>query len=431
MSRQLILGRHLSPSRQWWNDTDEVNDLFAASTLVGIANRAEDALLDVLFRSDGYGFTQQGAKRFGAWLTDALVTLTSVSATTKHIGLVATVSTTFSQPYHLARQFQTLDQISGGRAAWNAVTSFGGAENFGLTELPRPEDRYAAADEFLTVVHSLWGAWAVDAVVLERDGLKFGDPDRITSTDFEGEYFSVKGTGSVPRSPQGWPVQFQAGATGLGKDFAAKHAEAIFSASPTLDHARAIYADIKGRVSDSGRDPNQFLILPGLNLTFGRTAAEVAERVEATRATLDFDGARRHLEFYFGGVDLSDLELDEPLPEERIPDTATLRGRQSRPQLFIDIAREPGTTFRNVLEAVALGGGHRTTAGTYDEVADEIQLWFETGAADGFILGSLQSEEAFDDFATEVIPRLQDRGIYKREYRGTTLRENLGLPVPE
>ena len=430
--RRLRLGAHLHPQYGWASDQEGHLGAFSGKPYADFARKAEDALLDVLFRADGFSFVPDNAVTFRHGSVDPLLSLAAAAAVTRNIGLVATLSTTFGQPYVTARQVLSLDHLSDGRAGWNAVTSFSGERAFSAVPIPDQTERYARATEFLQIVNGLWSTWGDGALLQDKASGRFGDPSKITPFAFRGQYFDIVGTSQLPPSPQGRPVQFQAGASREGKAFAARFAEAIFSASPDIGHARALYAEVKGLVTAAGRDPDQFLIMPGAGLVLGATKAEAWETYRALVDGLDLDSARRGAAAYLGGTDLSALALDEPIPHHLLPaDTALLHRRRSRAELLKQVAVKPGATLRDVLLRFLLGdGGHFQTVQSYDGAADVLADWFETGAADGFVVSFPARGDQFDRFIEHVIPRLQDRGLFHRAYEGGTLRENLGLARP-
>lgn len=425
MSRQIKLALHLGPSASPDTDGGEPPILSYVKT----ARKAEEALFDAVFRADGYGFQPGNLIEIKDELSvDPLIAFAGVAGFTKHIGLVATASSTFNAPYQLSRQFLTLDLLSGGRAGWNVVTSFDGEAKFGLSTIPDQETRYEIAAEFVEIVHRLWGSWAPDAFSKQDTGFAI-DASRISVVDYVGKHLRLKGASDLPRSPQGRPVQFQAGASPQGRAFGARFADAIFSASPDYRHASEIYRDFKTLAQAHGRNPDHLLITPGYHPVLGRTEQEARDIFHSATADVNYEEARKKLEFLFGGVDYSDLDLDAPIPPERLPDTSTLKRRQSRPELFKQIALEENKTFRDVLSAVYYGTAHYTTFGSYDQIADELIYWFDNGAADGFVLSFKNSDDQIDRFIENVIPRLQDRGYFRKKYSASTLRENLGLPA--
>lgn len=431
--REIKLMHYLDlPGKPRGRDRWTAAERFGPSQYASLARDLEDALFDGVFRADGAGppniewlATSEGPSH------DAFQHLAAIAPVTKHLGLVGTASSTFNLPYAFARQLLTLDHLSGGRVGWNAVTSFEGEKAFGLGELPPQGERYARATEFLEVVHGLWGSWQPGALDVGQDTARYANPDLIKPLTYHGKYFDVEGVATLPRSPQGWPVQFQAGASGSAKPFAARFAEGIYSASPSIEHARQFYSEIKRLVGQAGRNPQHTLIFPGFHPYLAKTRAEAEEKFRAAGDGVDIAAGLRELERQFGDVDYSALDLDEPIPGDLLPATETLRRRQSRPGLYADIARQPGVTLRHVIQRVATASGHYMTYGSYDDVADELELWFTTGAADGFAIGFVtDNADGFDDFIEQVVPRLQDKGLFRRKYQGTTLRENLGLPIP-
>jgi alkanesulfonate monooxygenase SsuD/methylene tetrahydromethanopterin reductase-like flavin-dependent oxidoreductase (luciferase family) len=324
------------------------------------------------------------------------------------------------------------------------VTSFGGERQFGLAELPDQEIRYRRAAEFVEIVRGLWRGWSTDAVSLNRAGKPRIDVAKIDQISFQGEFLSAEGALGVPRSPQGWPVQFQAGASDIGLQFAARYAEAIFAASPDIEHARHFNTRLAAAVeSIHGGGAAKPLVFPGVFLIVAPTEVEAKERELAIIDTLDVEAGRRSLALAFGavvakeresatGIDLSDLDLDQPIPAERIealPDSATLTRRRSRTELYRGLALR-GHTLRELIIEHLQGHAHHRFTGSYEQVADELELWFTQGAADGFVLRFIEGASGAYGFVEGVVPRLQDRGLFRREYEGTTLRENLGLPIP-
>jgi N-acetyl-S-(2-succino)cysteine monooxygenase len=421
-------------------DAGEQGDWTVGEVLRGhvyqqIARESEEALYDGVFRADVAAAARGGQRdlernQYGWFGFDAFQHLAAAGAVTTHLGLVGTASCTFNLPYNLARQLQTLDHLTGGRVGWNAVTSFQGEKAFGLKELPPQEERYARAAEFLEIVHGLWASWQPGSVDLDADPRKISNADLVQPIAFHGKYFDVEGPSTMPRTPQGWPVQFQAGASGSAKEFAARFAEVIYTASPHIDHARRAYAEMKSLVAAAGRNPDHTLITPGYHPFVAPTRAEAQERFEARYDAVDLQAGLREIEERFGGIDMSALDLDQPVPEAFLPDTSKLRGRQSRPGLYIEMARQPGVTLRRLIQLVGGEDGHYTSFGSYDDIADELALWLRSRAADGFVIGLRGGGAKWAEFNAEVIPRLQSKGIFRRKYEGVTLRENLGLPTP-
>lgn len=395
-----------------------------------IAATAERGKLDSVFLGDHLALASVNYRAEGRF--EPLMLLSALAASTTHIGLIATASTTYSEPYNLARQFASLDHISRGRAGWNIVTTWVAdvAANFGLPQpLPHAE-RYARATEYLDVVTKLWDSWEDDAHVIDRAAGIYVDPSRVHAIDHAGTYFKVAGALNVPRPPQGRPVLVQAGSSDDGRAFAAKYAEAIFTAQRELADARAFYADMKDRVAALGRDPNALLILPGLSPIVGSTTAEaraIQERLD--ELTVPALGLKA-LSSIFDGADFSLLPLDEPPPLDAFPDPATLVNSQSRAQLIIDLARRERPTMRRLLQRLAHARGHRVVVGTPEEVVEQMLDWVEHDAADGFNIVPPVLPQSLDDFVDHVVPILQKRGVFRREYEGATLREHYGLVRP-
>lgn len=425
--------------------SDPVRRKYDLDALVNAARLFEDAKFDAVFEADAVLFDIDETDSVYTKLhADATVALAALASATSRIGLVSTATTTFNVPYQLARQFQTLDQLSGGRLGWNAVTSFGGERQFGFDELPDQDVRYRRAGEFVEIVQGLWRGWGRDAVSVDRSGTPRIDASRVDKLVYHGEFLHAEGALGVPRSPQGWPVQFQAGASDVGLTFAARYAEAIFAASPDFEHARDFNTRLAAAVSAThGSEAAKPLVFPGFFLIVAATEVEAKERERAVVEALDFEAGRRSLALAFGavvaserasdtGIDLADLELDEPIPAERIdalPDSSTLRRRRSRSELYRGLARQ-GRTLRQLIVEHLHGHAHHRSTGSYDQVADELELWFTQGAADGFVLRFTEGASGAVAFVEHVVPRLQDRNLFRREYAGSTFREHLGLPIP-
>ncbi len=351
--------------------------------------------------------------------------LSALAQHTQHIGLVATASTTFDEPFHIARRFASLDHLSEGRAGWNIVTTSNpdAALNFGREDHMEHDERYARAREFYDVVTGLWDSWADDAFERDVDSGRFFDPARMHVLNHKGKYLSVRGPLHIARPVQGWPVIVQAGASEPGRQLAAETAEVVFSAPGTLENARRFYADVKGRMQKIGRERDHLKILPGAFVVVGDTV----EEARAIRARLDslvhYDSAIASLSVALGH-DASGFDPDAPLPE--VPET---NASQSGRERVIDLARRENLTVRQL--AQRLGGyGGLAFVGTPQSIADEMQEWLEAEGCDGFNVMFPWLPGGLDAFVDKVVPELQRRGIFRREYEGRTLRENLGLPRP-
>ena len=356
---------------------------------------------------------------------EPLTLLSALAAVTERIGLVATASTTFDAPYHIARRFASLDHISGGRAGWNIVTTSNpdAALNFGLTEHMEHGDRYARAREFYDVVTGLWDSWADDAFLRDAESGIFFDPDKLHVLDHKGQYLSVRGPLNIARPVQGWPVIVQAGASDAGRQLAAETAEVVFAAGLPLRAAQQFYADVKDRAERAGRNPDHIKILPGALVIVGDTVEEARARRLQLDSLVHFDSAIASLSIALG-TDASKFDPEGPLPE--IPETNQSKSGRER---VIDLAQREGLTVRQL--AQRLGGySGLTFAGTPQTIADAMEEWLQSGGSDGFNVMFPYLPQGLDDFVGRVVPELQRRGLFRREYPGTTLRDTLGLPRP-
>ncbi|RVT95890.1 LLM class flavin-dependent oxidoreductase [Rhodovarius crocodyli] len=396
---------------------------------IHMARTAERGLFDMLFLADGVGIRNydepKGAQQRSAGNVhfEPLTLLSALAMVTRHVGLVATASTTWNEPYHVARKFASLDHISGGRAGWNVVTSHTDmeAQNFGAATLPPKDRRYSRAEEFVEVVRGLWDSWDDDAFLRDQASGQNYFPERRHVLDHEGEHFRVRGPLNVARPPQGHPVIVQAGASDRGRDLAAATADVIYVAAPTLPEAQEFYADVKGRMAAHGRAPEALRIMPGLLAIVGETEAEARAKYERLQSLVDPVVGLAQLAFSMG--DLSAYDVDGPVP--LLPEW-----RQSRGQLMYEMAQREGLTIRGLFLAIAAGNGHAQAIGTPAQIADQMQEWFEAGGADGFNLLPAHSPGGLEDFVNLVVPELQRRGLYRTEYEGETLRDRLGLPRP-
>jgi N-acetyl-S-(2-succino)cysteine monooxygenase len=419
-------GHHDAAWRLPESDPDAVVSLAHYQRVTRIA---EAAKFDSVFLADALALIGEVRRRSAASRIEPLTLLAALAASTERIGLIATASTTYGHPYDVARRFAGLDHLSNGRAGWNIVTSAGDqlARNYGLQAQAAHEDRYRGAEEFVDVVTKLWDSWDDDARVVDKEAGVFLDDTQIHTIDHHGERFTVEGPLDVPRPPQGQPVRVQAGSSPRGRDFAARHAEAVFTAQLTLEAAQEFYADLKERVAAHGRDPGGVKILPGLVPIVGASEDEALAVHERLESYASITSGLSMLSFVFG-IDLSGLDVDAPLPPEVVAHQA--EGHQSRTALLVSYAQEHDLTVRELIGRTSGGRGHRVIIGDPVQVADSLQEWFEGGAADGFNLmpptlpGSLQA------FTELVVPELQRRGIFRLDYEGTTLREHYGLARP-
>ena len=414
--------RHKSASRLALTDVHYYIDL---------ARKAEAGCFDSVFLADTLAAGDDIAAAPRTWL-EPVTTLAALAGVTRRIGLIATCSTTYTEPFNLARQFASLDHMSGGRVGWNIVTTWlaAASANFSSAGQTGHAERYARAEEYMRVVEGLWDSWSDDAVVDDRAAGVYARPGSIRAMNHAGPHYQVTGPLNVPRGPQGRPVFVQAGSSETGRDFAARHAEAVFTAQMEQATARDFYSDLKRRAAAAGRDPSQILILPGLSPVIGGTEAE-AERISRELNDLsDPEVGRKRLSGRFGGHDFTGLPLDRTLSPEDFPDPATVEAARSRTEVIVGLVRRERPTLRQLLAYLAGARGHFVTAGTPEQIADLIEAWFRDGAADGFNLMPPVLPAMLDVFIAEVVPILQRRGLFRLEYEGTMLRDHYGLDRP-
>ncbi|MFJ2476400.1 LLM class flavin-dependent oxidoreductase [Streptomyces sp. NPDC087659] len=394
-----------------------------------LARVAERGRLDSVFLADSPVLFGDPGRRPSSKL-EPTVLLTALAGATSRIGLIATASTSYNEPYNLARRFASLDHVSEGRAGWNIVTTAGAeaARNFGLEDTPLHHERYARAAEFVEVATKLWDSWADDAVVADKERGVHALAERVRRIDHRGPHFRVDGPLNVERSPQGYPLLVQAGSSEDGKDFAARYAEAVFTAQQTLEDGIAFYKDLKGRALALGRDPDGIKILPGIVPVIGGTEAEARELDDELDRLIAPEYARLQLAQRLR-IAPGALDLDAELPED-IPTEDEIEGAKSRYTLIVDLARRERLTVRRLIGRLGGGRGHRTFAGTAEQVADTIEHWYDSGAADGFNIMPAVLPSGLERFVDQVVPILQERGLFRTEYTGTTLREHYGLPRP-
>jgi FMN-dependent oxidoreductase (nitrilotriacetate monooxygenase family) len=397
-----------------------------------LAQRAEAARFDSIFFADQLALGGDVAQAARTWL-EPITVLAAIAVSTRYIGLIATASTTYTEPFNLARQFASIDHISNGRAAWNIVTSWlaTAARNFGGAGQVSHADRYVRGEEFMTVVKALWDSWADDAVIDDRASGQYAKADHIQPINHRGDFYQVAGPLNLPRCPQGRPVLVQAGSSDTGRRFAARHADAVFTAHVEKSTAREFYTDLKALAAAEGRDPGHVLILPGLNAMIGSTEAEALRLAREVNDLTDPEVGRKRLSNRFGGYDFSHLPLDRPLSPEDFPDPDTVEAARSRTEVILNLVQRDRLTLRQLLAYLAGARGHYVAAGTPEQIADLIEDWFTSGAADGFNIMPPLLPLQLDVFSAEVIPLLQRRGLFRAEYAGTTLREHYGLPWPQ
>lgn len=436
-TRKLRLGAFVMPTGHhvaaWRHPGSQVDSGINIDHYVEVARIAERGLFDQLFVADSPGQRHQGEhaslSRQGRVSYFEPVTLwAALSQVTTHIGFVATASTTYEDPWLLARKFASLDHLSKGRAAWNVVTTsadnvFG---NFGLAAHPAPHLRYERAREFVDVVKGLWDSFDDDAFIRDPASGVYFDPARMHDLNHEGKHFKVKGPLNIERSPQGHPVIVQAGSSEDGRELAAATAEAIFTAWTSLPEAQAFYRDVKGRMAAYGRQPGELLVLPGISPVIGRTQAEADEKWAELQQLIHPAVGLNTLEHFWPADELRHFALDEPPPWYPEPP----RGVNSRAHVVIELARRERYTVRQLYEYLAGARGHWVVVGTPTHIADQMQAWFENEAADGFNVMPPVLPQSLREFVDLVVPELQRRGLFRTAYEGRTLRENLGLARP-
>ncbi|MFC0472667.1 LLM class flavin-dependent oxidoreductase [Halalkalibacter kiskunsagensis] len=425
----MIPGHHVASWRHPESATEEILQFDLYKRLAKIA---ENGKFDMIFFADGYAVNDDIDSAIEHTVTvrpDPLTLLSAISAVTTKIGLTATVSTTYNEPYHVARKFASLDHISGGRAAWNVVTSSKNAEarNFNQDEHLQHESRYERAEEFVNVVRALWDSWEDEALLIDKKAGRFADPDKVHEINHKGNWFSVKGPLNVSRPIQGHPVVIQAGSSEAGKELAAKTAEVIFTAWQTLEEAQRFYKEVKGRLAKYGRSSEDLKIMPGVFPIIGRTEEEADEKEQLLRELIP-EKAGVGLLSVLISYDLSGYPVDGPLPN--LPNVNEINGGKSRFQLVKDLADREQLTIRELYQRIAGARGHREIKGTPVQIADQLQEWFENHAADGFNIMPPYLPGGLEDFVELVIPELQKRGLFRTEYTGNTLRDHLGLRRP-
>ncbi len=420
-----------------WRHPATEHGFLTAAYYEKLGRTLEQGCFDLMFFDDRlampgiYGGSVAEAVRTGARPVklDLSIVLGILAAVTEHIGLGATYSTTYYSPYHVARTFATLDHLSGGRAAWNVVTSVNDSEaqNNGMKEVLAHDRRYDRADEFLEATTGLWDSWDDDALVFDRATPLFADPAKVHELDYDGDWFSVRGPLTVPRCPQGRPVLLQAGSSGRGRDFASRWAELIFTGDPDIDIARSHYKDQKERIAERGRDPDGVKMLPMAYTVVGESPAHAQEREQLFLNDLVDPMASLTLLSELMNYDFSGMALDAPITDELIESVSGIRGLVQNIRTHIG-----GDTVK-----LADLAGHRATllqgprfVGTGPDIADQMEAWFDSGACDGFVVAATHSPGAYEDVVRLVVPELQRRGVFRDRYTGSTLREHLGLERP-
>jgi alkanesulfonate monooxygenase len=432
--RQLRLGAFMRPvsihTGAWRYPGSYPDANFNFAHLKRFAQTLERARFDAFFMADHLAVLNMPVDALKRSHTvtsfEPFTLLSALAGATEHIGLIATGSTTFDAPYHIARRFASLDHISGGRAGWNIVTTSNpdAALNFGLEEHMEHGERYARAREFYDVVTGLWDSFADDAFIRDAESGIYFDPDKLHVLNHKGKYFSVRGPLNIARPVQGWPVIVQAGASDAGRQLAAETAEVVFAAGSSLANARRFYADVKGRMEKVGRNPDHLKILPGALVVVGDSIEEAREKRARLDSLVHYANAIASLSIALGH-DASGFDPDGPLPE--VPDTNASKSGRER---VIELAKRENLTVRQLAQRLGGYGGH-AFVGTPATIADQMEEWLVTRGSDGFNVMFPFLPAGLEDFVDRVVPELQRRGLFRREYEGKTLRENLGLPRPQ
>ncbi len=428
MPRQMHLGLFIlgtGSHAAGWRYPGAVDSFQDFAAIREIGRTAERGLFDMIFMGDNL-YADPDAHPSYTLRLEPLTMLAALATSTRHIGLGATVSTTYSDPFTVARAFASLDHISGGRAAWNAVTTANPttAANFGTTH-PNHARRYEMASEFLDVVTGLWDGWADDALVADRASGVYLDPSKLRSIDHEGTFFKVKGPLNIGRSPQGRPVILQAGGSEAGQALAARTADVVFSVVQDIDEAKEGYRSLKDRLPALGRSADEVTVLPGVMPIVGRTTKEAFDKLAVLQSFVNDGNALSILSDRFG-QDMSAFDLDGPVPDLALPDSY-----HSFARVMLAKARRENMTLRDLYNLTAAARGHWVLCGSAESIADTLQQWFEERAADGFNVMPPYFHEGFTDFVDLVIPILQERGLFRRAYEGPMLRDQLGLKRPE
>ena len=421
------LGHHIAA---WRDPSVDAFDRQAFPHFIRIAQTAERGLFDLVFTADTFAMFGPNDPDIWSRTTrmsrhEPLTLLAALAAVTEHIGLVATASTTFYEPFHVARLFASLDQISGGRAGWNLVTSGNPTEaaNFGMT-LPPEHERYRRATEFAQVVKGLWDSWADDAVIGDKTSGVYMNPGGVRTLDHDGEYYQVRGPLTLPRSPQGRPVIVQAGQSEAGRTLASAVADIVFSVEQDIASAKAFHDDIKARAVAAGRRGDDIKVLPGAMVVVGETRTQAEDKFDRLQRLIPEDLGLTTLGGVLG-LDLTQHPIDGPLPPVDL--TVNVGHRK----VIVDYAEREGLSIRQTYQRLVGSRSHRVVIGDAETVADDLQAWFEGGACDGFNIMPATFPEGLDNFVDLAIPELQKRGLFRTAYEADTLRGNLGLEIPK
>jgi FMN-dependent oxidoreductase (nitrilotriacetate monooxygenase family) len=402
---------------------------------VQLAQMSEKAKLDLMFLADALAIRDGNLEALSRWpqymaYFEPITLLSGIAGLTERIGLVSTATTSYNEPYNVARKFASLDHISGGRAGWNVVTSANLSEafNFGRQEHFEHGERYDRALEFTDIVRGLWDSWDDDAFVRDRATGRYFDPTKLHTLNHKGGHFSVRGPLNVARPPQGHPVIFQAGSSEVGRELAARTAEAVFTPQHTLEGAQAFYKDLKGRMAKYNRSPEHLKIMPGLNPIVGRTEADAKHKYAYLQSLIHPAVGLELLSNALAGFDLTPYDVDGPLPEAVY--SLTPKGSTTSFRNVLNWAKQEHLTIRQLYQRFAGARGQRSVIGTAAQIVDQMEEWFDNYGVDGFLIQPSHLPGGLEDFIQMVIPELQSRGLFRTEYEGPTLRDHLGLPRP-
>jgi alkanesulfonate monooxygenase len=426
------MGQHIAA---WLHPLSQIDAGQNFPYFVKLAQTAERAKFDFVFMADAVATRDGNMEALSRWPQymahfEPITLLAAAAPVTQRIGLVCTASTSYYEPFNVARLFGSLDHISSGRAGWNVVTSANASAsfNFNRDEHYDIAERYERAREFVQVVLGLWDSWEDDAFLRDRTACRYFDPTKLHKLNHKGRFFSVRGPLNLARPPQGHPVIAQAGASEDGKELGAETADVIFFSQQRVEKAREFYRDVKGRMAKFGRAPDQLKMLAGLNPTVGLTTSEAQSKFEQIQALIHPEVGKELLSVDLGGADLCGLSIDEPIPDHLIPEKT--RSSMSRLKTVGGVAQQEKLTIRELYERYAGSRGSYSVVGTPSYIADQMEEWLTTKAADGFIIQASYLPGGFDDFVNLVIPELQRRGLFRTNYAGNSLRSHLGLRRP-
>lgn len=416
-------GHHQSA---WLMPNSSVNRVGEIEYYQSLAQLAEKGCLDAVFFADSQSFLAQEPSEIPAFWFDPLINLTAISQVTKYVGLVSTISSTFSNPFTASRQLLSLEHITNGRVGWNLVTSMRDEEawNHSMESLPSHEERYKKADEFAELMHKLFLSWDKEEVLADRARRQLINPDNICPINHKGEFFNVRGPSTTPKSPQGKPVAMQAGASKQGIQLAAKHAEAVYSVSWNISQAMKYRQKLDEAIKQNGECNRQIKVFPGLVTYVGKTREEALAKKQALDEMLPVETALKQLS-YFLQMDCTDWEIDLKVPP--LPPLEQFNGPVGRYETILEIIHDTNPTVKELLGFLGAGGGHFTLIGTPEEIVDQMEMWLDKGVADGFNLMPPTLPESLEDFIELVVPEMQKREIFRKQYEGKTLREHLGL----